>query len=100
MKKQRKQKIKETFRIGNILMKKLINANISPIGEVERIERQWHSFLSKTYKTDKKISEYFEKQFSKEINIELENYNRPICRGRDGLLYSARDMDRAMMGYS
>ena len=109
MKKLAKKGIKRIIKHGNKLMKSVVNSATNPLGIPEYANVKFNRFiiseieinlkpLNKTHLTDQ-IANYFTTQADKEINLALEKYNRPVTRGRDGLLYSQADMDMAMMGY-
>ena len=93
MKKERKQLLK-TFRKGNKMMRSAINYQTCPLGDCNGKIRGFEGWLEDL--KDDRMKKYFEKAYGEGIEKTQIRYNKPVVRGRDGLLYSAADMDDAM----
>ena len=89
-----KTEVHKLFRTGNKLMAKAVNAVTCPLGDINRSIRKFESWTEDQHYS---IADYFERTFMAEAQIAATNYYRPVTRGRDGMLYSASDMDHAMM---
>lgn len=89
-----KKYIKDIFRKANKLEKLLVNSKTNPLGVPEYADVRWFGFLQSL---SQELRDYFEARANKAVDIAYSRYHRPIVRGRDGLLYSAADMDDAMM---
>lgn len=90
----KKKQILALFRKGNKLMRRAINAHTCPI-DIERYIFDFEHWLSDLEQIQ--IKKYFEKAYEEGIRAAQIQYNKPVVRGRDGFLYSAADMDDAMM---
>lgn len=94
-----KQIIVKQIRTGNKLMLKAINECTNPLGGTNHKIHLEHWIAKQRAQSfpGPQIADYFEKQYDKEENLILIAYHRPRVKGTDGLLYSAADMDNAML---
>lgn len=82
------------FRKGNKLMKRAVNSHTCPI-DMSKHERAFEEWLEQ--QPNGPIKAYFTASYGRAIDQAMEEYYKPRVRGRDGFLYSAADMDDAMM---
>lgn len=89
-----KREIRNLFRKGNRLVALSVTDEMNPMGCVGHhlsAFRRWNEDLPYA------IYDYFEDLYRSEMGIAWANYTRPVMRGANGELYSAQDMDNAMM---
>lgn len=99
--------IKKLIKQANKLIKRYVNMQTNPLGVLEYADVQLHNFTSTiVYKKlsavnldhlTHQITDWVDKTSCQESLAAITRYHRPVVRGRDGQLYSACQMDEAMI---